>query len=1000
MKLKSISLCALLLTSILFLGIPEPAVSEEEFPELPPRPFTELPDIESYGVWPETGWNDTTFSFYLNATLDYFWNETIPRLEETVRVYIDSIPYEMHENNTRDTNWTDGKQFYWMNENRLWSKGFHDYFFYVEINESSNMTDTGQFEIYNRAPYMLEGPFGKIYTTDEFEFEFRATDEDMDPLTWTLTTNMTENDYSEFETEQLNTSFKLKIKCTNGDWIRWFKIVVHDPYDNEAYWRWEVYCLENEIPGRDPRVPRNIGGGPHFTRGVGDSQSTPNDGPFHNTDFYWVGDGNNWLWDDSDNWMTDAGGVWARAAPGEYPKDNGDRAFFNETANFLYLVHGANSVVTIGELKLSAGFTGYVTMSIDLIIDNAAAHDGHMEVSSGTWDVNTSNEQINLDGYLHLLDTGTFVERAGIVIVQGSGVVQQIRVQDTNELYRFVLDSPVTVAEIYDNLTVFQITIGTGTTYSCDANTRGYELWTNYTDAAGCGFVSTSAGTLNLIGTATYKCNITTADAAPPPTNYWTGATAHGFAVTADYTTFSYGNNLGLRGATDIDDCTFDNMGSASASYAFNFAWDVTVTSFTDNTISNTIGHGFYLGADVTNIDNLVMTAIGGSSDIVTSSNDGELVNSNFDVSAVTLGASGNIISSVHNDVANAYKIMATTLSKSTITNDFTASDKVTVISGTFTIDENANAYYFYIDSGARVTHNTATTFDIDTNLTVNGTLESSGTITHGHYWNFYNNGGSIWLNNSTVSNAELAYRYGGFNFSVGKDANSTIDDFTFEAPATQNVAINFTSIDFSKKLSGVIYHYNATASSGTVKTTVSNLTASTGYDLYVDDVLNQELLQTDASGVAYYEYDDWSTKWFYLIYIGDSKAGGGQYDRWIVGFEYSKNFFTNEVHFTASFNYSHRASWYIWDFDGAIYESASPNISHTFAFSIYSVEDVKLTIIATDGNRYWMESPIILDNTLWIALLILTVISLAAIAILQTRRARRRTELVMVEHE
>ena len=128
---------------------------------------------------------------------------------DDVDLLLNNIPYAMEENNTRDTNWSDGKHFYWMNENRLWSKGFHDYFFYVEINESSNMTGSQSFEIYNRAPYMLEGPFGKIYTTDEFEFEFRATDEDMDPLNWTLDHDMTSGDYSEFEFEQANTSFKL-----------------------------------------------------------------------------------------------------------------------------------------------------------------------------------------------------------------------------------------------------------------------------------------------------------------------------------------------------------------------------------------------------------------------------------------------------------------------------------------------------------------------------------------------------------------------------------------------------------------------------------------------------------------------------------------------------------------------------------------------------------------------------------------------------------------------
>jgi hypothetical protein len=171
-----------------------------------------------------------------------------------------------------------------------------------------------------------------------------------------------------------------------------------------------------------------------------------------------------------------------------------------------------------------------------------------------------------------------------------------------------------------------------------------------------------------------------------------------------------------------------------------------------------------------------------------------------------------------------------------------------------------------------------------------------------------------------------------------------------------------------------------------------------------VDGVQNAQHT-ADSGGWVNFTYSGWSTKHIYLTWVVSGPTpdipGPGQWDRWIVGFEYSKHPFTNEVHLTAIFNYDHNASWYIWEFqDGAVFESASPNITRNFKFAIYSEENVKLTIIATDGNRYWMESPVVLDNSLWVALLCLAVIAFAVIAITHTRKARKKTSLVMVESE
>lgn len=1254
-KTQTVLLCALLLTSILFVALPTTTdaddIPEEEVPDPPSEP-TSPPSLSGFGVDYETGWNDTTFSFWLNFSSNERPNNI------TVHVNVDSVAYDMWENDTKDDDWSDGKDYFWMNENRLWSKGLIPYYFYTEMNGTSNTTDTSYFEILNRAPYMLEPPLDEIYVGEELEWEGRATDEDLDPLTWTIDTNITETDVDEFEWETDNYSFKLKIKC-NHTFVRWINLSVTDPYDNLAYWRWELYCLEEttddtpDIPLRDREEPDPTERDDIRLFGEGESDPRPTDTD-HNTNYVWCGSdcgGNGFAWDDENNWRNTA--TWTI---GGYPEGNDDTASFNETADSLYLKHGVNSVVTIGALTTTSGFTGSITFSIDLIIDLAGGKNGSLNhKAAATIDVNTSNEQINMDGHLYISSAATLTERSGILIVQGAQT-QQIRVQSTNKLYKLTTDTASTVGELYDNLTAFQVTIGTGSTFKCDANSRGYELWTNYTDVASCGFVSTSAGTLNLIGTATYQCNITTADASPPPINRWAGTPTDPTQVRLllDNTTLTYGKNMGFRdtaasissvvnvtfsnfvgthnlyarnprattvmtdisitnsattrafwistvgdnlitnlalssftgtydievwwgdtgetaefvdsnfdtskvrtdtsahpnawisnnhndvanayklgcrdgysfskstitndyttgdnielisgkfimdedgdakalkidsGATwqigkDVADATvnltfddsagagFDGAGAGTltttgtATYGMTInsagspptnrwnaglanvdvtldyttfqdcgkvqgdgTWDVQNTTFTnsgsdyvvhlqylsvfsDVTITTTTGDGMYMADDFTEYYNVVITSGAGQEDLKAGARL-EFRYSNFDTSKVVFGAlgpptGGNLTSLHHNDVTGAYKIGTGTsgrprnLLKSQITHDFDSGCDVEVFEGSLAIDENADADTMFVQSGAVVVQDSGTTFDMTTNLTVNGTYIGNGTITDtGNYFDFWIGGGSVWLNNSTVSSAKLAYYYGGFNFTIGNSANSTMNEWTLEAPSGIDTSFNVTFYDFSRKGSGVIWHMNVTASSGTVKFVTTNLTAGETYRSYKDGVQNT---QGTASGDAYNFTVSMSTKHIYLTWVVGGPIpdipGPGQWDSWKVGFSYSKHPFTNEVHFTAVFNYDHNASWYIWDFDGVIYESASPNITRNFKFAFYSTESVKLTIVATDGNRYWMESPIILDNSLWIALLILIITSASVIVVIHTRKARRREEFVMVESE
>jgi hypothetical protein len=376
------------------------------------------------------------------------------------------------------------------------------------------------------------------------------------------------------------------------------------------------------------------------------------------------------------------------------------------------------------------------------------------------------------------------------------------------------VDTSGTIADLYDNLTVYKILINSGTTYRADANTRGYELWTNFTDVAGCGFVSTSSGTLQLTGASSGPgANITTADGTPPPTNYWAGVIGSTTAI-LDYATLSYFTYFyAATGTIDIDDSTLEY----SSTHGLVIAAGTTVTSATNIVLDNLV-NPLRLTKQYTAFDNIQITNIISGYDInlLTTNIRDEFANSNFDTSNVGLLSNCNIISDTHNDVANAYKVMATTLSKSTITNDYASLSDVQLVSGTFTIDEASVSNDYTVDSGATLVLNTGLThtFDTDANLTNNGLLKTDGTITTSSgYFDLYTPG-SAYLNNTTVSNVDFNYYLGGFNFTVGRAANSTIADLTLEAPDVSggDTAFNLTSDTWNNKGSGAVWDMNVTA--------------------------------------------------------------------------------------------------------------------------------------------------------------------------------------------
>ncbi|MHA2431729.1 MAG: DUF2341 domain-containing protein [Candidatus Thorarchaeota archaeon] len=601
-------------------------------------------------------------------------------------------------------------------------------------------------------------------------------------------------------------------------------------------------------------------------------------------EFYWTGAGDGYKWDDEANWKGLSGGTWYDPGSGDYPKSNVDQAFFNESSSSLYLVHGAQTSITIGELTTSSGFTGSITFSIDLIIDDAGGENGHFDhQAAATIDVNTSNEGITVDSHFNVSSSSTFTERSGTVTLSGA-TTQEVRVQSTNKLYQLTLANSGTIAELHDNLTLYKVTVPTGTTLKADANTRGYELWMNFSDTAGSGIDIASAGTLDFDGASSGRgANISTADGSPPPTNYWNADISTGdMTLNLDYATLSYGSNLKSGGTWNVQDCTVSNF--ETSTYAVEIESGATITNFNDNTISSTT-YGFSSATAHTAFSNIVLSTIA-TTDIRANDVKLEFADSNFDTSQVNLATSGNVISSVHNDVANAYKIMATTLSKSTTTNDYATLSDVQLISGTFTIDEASASDDYTIDSGTTLVLNTGQThtFDPDANMTNNGVVTAIGDITTSSgYFDLYNpNPAHVWLNDSTIDSADLNYYYEGFNWSMGSGKNSTLDDFTIETASTM-ASFNFTYVDFSNKVAGVVAHWNTTAYTGSerIKFLVGNLTASKDYEVYIDSILANETT-SDGTGQIFFSNNTLTYNHIYITWIPG--------ENWLTGWRYRKS--------------------------------------------------------------------------------------------------------------
>jgi hypothetical protein len=539
------------------------------------------------------------------------------------------------------------------------------------------------------------------------------------------------------------------------------------------------------------------------------------------TVYYWTGLGGDGLWDTALNWEPNT----------DYPKDNDDRAYL-DGADVITLQDGVAASVTVGELILNNTYAGTLTMNVDLIIDDAGSKNGKLTIGGGTINSGVGNKGINIDGDW-LNSGGTYTANSARVTFQG-GQTQSVT-SNGDAFYQVTVDNVAsTVMTIKDNIQMLDLTILAAGEYEMDSVTEG-PLTHKFNDAANCGFISSSSGTLTLTGNGFVNFPTMTTAAAGAPTNYWINDMSN-IAVTLDYATIKYHTQAWATshtGAIDIEQTTYDNSkGAGQYSVSLRTA---TVTKFSDNTISNSGAIGLYVASqDVTNIVNLVVTA-STSSDLVDVGRVVELVDSNFDKTKVLVQTTNGVVSRNHNDKTDHYIIFPLSLAWSDLATAPVSTSDVEVYSsgGTFTIDQDMVCSNFWLQTNAVVVHNTLITLTITggSNFTVNGSLDSDGFITSAGYYTFFvNYDGQVWLNGSDVDQADPVIS---FPYTTAASNYGHLNELNLTQPAGADNVINITQRDFSVKGSGTVITF---FSNNTVSVTsgyiVTNLTSNLAYDI------------------------------------------------------------------------------------------------------------------------------------------------------------------------
>ena len=765
------------LVLLLLLSLIPTTLAEDDPPEPPPQ----SPYIKHFLVNPPWSYFDSSLYFWCI----YYDSEN--RTITSASIFIDNISYPLWENTTNSTleNPKIGKNYIY-HADGPWERRTYEFYFQITSTIITN-SSFGYFEIVNRPPYLLEPPPVKMEVYDEFEWEGRAFDPDLDYITWSWNSNIT--DSSEWEFKPNNTTVKFKIKCENA-FHGWINISIWDNYTGFDHWNFTLICYSVGGGRLPPPIPR--GDHPPFAKAVGNTASV-----LGATDPSFLGDdpprplaAEVWYWSGAvdDDW--DDPGNWNPLSLMDYPKDADDKVYINDAVTDDVMIQdGVNSVLTIGELIINNTYTGTMTSALDLIVDSSGTESGDITIRGGTWDWDSFD--VNMDG--DWLNTGTTISNPARFTIQGAQV--QSITSDGEAFNQVTVDAVAnTIYYVMDDTEIFDLTVLAGAVYEIDSVSEAGHLETCFTDSANCGFISTSAGTLLLQGDATpFTPRLTTCDAAPPPTNYWNGG-ATTLTVTSDYANISYHKKFNMM-AADVDDTSFYN------SLQWGAGLYTSITNFDDNTIASPLGNGLYTAVTHDNFDNIYISTSGVSQVFIQGNRKVEFTNSEFYIDRITYGGATGVqavVSDTHMDVANAWAATvqaASTLLKSAITNDFVSGDNVRIYSGKFVMNENGAAYTVRVDTGAtfQVGQNAPTasrtlTFDdaagagFDANSA--GLIVGSGTNT----WEQYITSAATpptnyWQCNLDIGNPDFTFDY--TTLSYGSRCRSTgswdIDHSTFD---------------------------------------------------------------------------------------------------------------------------------------------------------------------------------------------------------------------------
>jgi len=138
-----------------------------------------FPDIINHSISAEIGDLDTIFYYLLTYT------DADNNSASAVKVYIDSIVYDMTETDVDDINCTDGKDYYYYTSLDL---GIHNYSFYVSDGISFNTTSIMEgpivvIEYYQVPQITLMNPLpGEVFLVNNITFIWNITDPDNDLL--------------------------------------------------------------------------------------------------------------------------------------------------------------------------------------------------------------------------------------------------------------------------------------------------------------------------------------------------------------------------------------------------------------------------------------------------------------------------------------------------------------------------------------------------------------------------------------------------------------------------------------------------------------------------------------------------------------------------------------------------------------------------------------------------------------------------------------------------